>query len=97
MYQTVKGEYGDSVVWVEKPEPPRADSRANRIRRSEVLKQEGWTAEQLQLAKQYGHPDAIGGFEHSVGNVEPVYSRSARAAWREQILADLRALGFQVK
>jgi hypothetical protein len=50
MYETVKGEYGDSAVWIEKPEPPRVDRKLDQIPLKTLLRERKWDVATLDWA-----------------------------------------------
>ena len=101
MFEKVAGEYSDSMVWREKPEPKRVDPKLDKVTLSVYLKETGWDVALLEYAiAGYGHPKPIGRQINSFGDFspgEPVYSRSQIGRWRERLIDDVRRFGFTVK
>ena len=98
MYETVKGEFGDTAIWRDKPRSEPLDPKLDRITLSAYLRETGWTVEMLDYAiGRYNHPKPTGRTVHPDHTTEPFYQKTAIASWRETVKADLQRLGFKFK
>ena len=101
MYTEVKGEYGTSLVWIEKPEPARPDPKLDQIKLTELLRQRKWIVADLEYAiaaYQFPKPIARAITEYAAADDgEPIYSRRQIARWHERLVADLERLGITAK
>jgi hypothetical protein len=72
------------IAGILKPEPPRADPKADELSRDELLREMKWTEDQLQTAGACGFPHA----RYQVftrGRYEFKYSRQTVDKWLERI------------
>jgi hypothetical protein len=101
MYSEIKGEYGTSLVWVEKEEPVRPDPKLDRLKLSELLLERKWIVADLEYAiaaYQFPKPIARAITAHGAADDgEPIYSRRQIARWHERLVADLERLGITAK
>ena len=74
-------------------EEKEAAKRANRIIHADVLKEEGWTPEDFDEAKQFLFPRPIARHMSGRHDGQSIYSRKDIAAWRARV----RALAAKLK
>jgi len=92
---TIVGDYGTTAYSEpHKPEPPREDPAADRVDYDKLLRELGWTGEDLSNAQGgYKFPTALGRRTTGLWGTTTFYSRRQIARWR----ADFKAFAGKVR
>ena len=90
--EIVQGEYGTTLVSgpPDRPEPPRADPKADNMTEEQVLVRAGWTRAQLHEALAVGFPKSRPTWKLVFGKVPRVvamWSRRDVERWRDTVIA----------